>query len=128
MIVFILQFGSGDIFQRLMGHGRRARATRSSPSTASDVYQSDLTRLAQTRTLVNQIYIGGPVRRGRQDRHGRSGLRTRTRPTRPGRTRKTGPPPDQDDSLALRFALQQWKEWNDPQNPQPADARGNEPR
>ena len=61
MFVFILQFGSGDIFQRLLGHGRQGKGDKVATLYGRDVYQSDLTRLGQIRSKVNQIYIAGPV-------------------------------------------------------------------
>jgi len=117
MIVFILQFGSGDIFQRLMGHGSQGKGDKVATLYGRDVYQSDLTRLGQTRSLVNQIYIAGPVveavKTVMDDLVKEQDAADKARAEKKDKTDAA----DQDDSLVLRFVLQQWKEWNDPQNP-----------
>ncbi len=116
MIVFILQFGSGDIFQRLMGHGPRGKGDKLTTLYGRDVYQSDLTRLGQIRSRVNQIYIAGPVveavKTVMDDLVKEQDAADKARADNKDKSAA-----DQDDSLVLRFILQQWKEWNDPQNP-----------
>ena len=117
MIVFILQFGSGDIFQRLMGHGSQGKGDKLTTLYGRDVYQSDLTRLGQTSpSKVNQIYIAGPVVEAVKTVMDDL-IKEQDAADKARADQKDKADADQDDSLVLRFALQQWKEWNDPQNP-----------
>ena len=118
MFVFILTGfgGKADPLTNMMSFfGGHHQGDKVVTLYGRDVYQSDLTRLGQVRSQVNQIYIAGPVveavKTVMDDLVKEQDAADKARADNKDKTA------DQDDSLVLRFILQQWKEWNDPQNP-----------
>ena len=114
MIVFILQFGSGDIFQRLMGHGPQGKGDKVATLYGRDVYQSDLTRLGQIRSQVNQIYVAGPVYAAMmsvmEDLEKEQDAAEKAKADKKDQAEPPGP----DESSSVKLVLTDWKEWNQP--------------
>jgi hypothetical protein len=58
MIVFILQFGSGDVFSRFgIGHGGQGKGEKVVALYGRDVYSGDIEHTLQSRKLANELVL-----------------------------------------------------------------------
>ena len=120
MFVFILTgfAGKADPLSNLLGmFGGKHQGDKVATLYGRDLYQSDITRLAQRRALVNQIYIAGPVAEG--VRSIMDDMVKDQDAADQAKADKKDDAKDSEESWSLRIAMQHWKTYNDPKNPNP---------